>query len=133
MGPAWMASHPEVMSVCPFDGVCLRIYVTGVNDFLDSFCLSGTYDVDYADVQGTIDDYNNVSWGSLTDNFLYYELRHGGTGFANLNNPTEWGRVLQNVRVASRVAAECGFKGIWFDTEDYQGPPFAGYSRTLVK
>ncbi len=131
--PQWMADHPEVMSAYPFDGVCLRIWVTGIDDYLEDFCMSGTYDVSDSAVQETIDAYKRVQWGSLTDNFLYWFLRHGGTHYARLDNDTEWNRVLNNVRLMGKVAAQCGFKGLWLDTEDYEGSPFEGYDNELVK
>ncbi len=132
--PQWMADHPEVMSAYPFDGVCLRIWVKGGKDrYLDEFCMSGSIDVTEADVQRTIEAYKKVKWGSLTDNFLYWFLRHGGTSFAKLDNDAQWNRVLNNVSLMGKVAAECGFKGIWFDTEDYAGSPFTGYDNELAK
>ena len=153
--PQWMAENPQIMSVYPFDGVSLRIYLDPdwcrANDidpvvtfrklpgmhnqapFLASFCMSGKYDVPDSAVQGTIDAYKKVDWGSLTDNFLDWSLHHGETHFARLDDDTQWNRVLNNARLMGRVAAECGFKGVWFDTEDYAGSPFEGYDADLIK
>jgi len=149
-----MAQNPQIMSAYPFDGLSLRIYLdpdwcraNGIDPvvtfgempamqnqapFLASFCMSGQYDVPASAVRDTIDAYKKVQWGSLTDNFLDWGLRHGGTNFARLDDEVEWNRVVNNTRLAGRIAAECGFKGLWFDTEDYSGSPFKGYAADLV-
>lgn len=95
--------------------------------------MSGQYDIPECTVQGKIEAYKKVKWGSLTDNFLDWSLRHAGTHFAKMDDEFEWGRVLNNARLVGKVAAECGFKGAWLDTERYEGSPFAGYGDALLR
>ncbi|MAE65376.1 MAG: hypothetical protein CMJ18_13980 [Phycisphaeraceae bacterium] len=131
--PRWMARHPHVMSAYPFDGVCLRVWVEGRRQYLDDFCMSGAVDVTDQDVADTIAAYNEVQWGSLTDNFLYWFLRHGNTAFADPTDPMQRARVVHNARLMAKVARACGFKGIWLDPEPYEGNPFAGAPAAAVR
>ena len=64
-------------------------------------------------------------WGRLTDNFLWssYAVWQDGPRMRVQNwfSDDDWKIILNNVSIQARVARECGFKGLMFDTEQYEG------------
>jgi hypothetical protein len=80
----------------------------------------------YEELQPDIKAFQAVKdWGRLTDNFLWssYAVWRDGprTKVQDWFNDDHWKIILANVALQARVAKECGFKGILFDVEQYEG------------
>lgn len=65
------------------------------------------------------------NWGRLTDNFLWssYAVWKDGDRIRCRDwfRDADWAVILDNTRLLARVARECGFVGVLFDAEQYEG------------
>ena len=94
---------------------------------------------DYEEFVPEIKAFQSVKdWGRLTDNFLWSSMAiwadrepKGQDWFSD----EDWDIILSNVRLQTRIARECGFKGILLDTEQYEhhapGPWYIPFSYPL--
>lgn len=66
-----------------------------------------------------------TDWGRLTDNFLWssYAVWKDGERLRCQDwfRDEDWAVILDNTRLLARVARECGFVGVLFDAEQYDG------------
>lgn len=147
--PRFLADNPEFISRYPFDGVavlarldpgwCLeqaliddrgnKGNVDG-SKALDELAFTNI-EVPYTAVQDTIQDLKRVSWGSLTDNFLWYRLLHNHVHepldaadtrkrfTVDLADDKDWAAVQKNAALAARICREADLKGFMLDTEQY--------------
>ena len=81
---------------------------------------------DYSEFKAEIAAFRSVrEWGRLTDNFLWSSMavwQDGGPSRCqDWFRDDDWDILLANIALQTRVARECGFKGILLDTEQYVG------------
>ena len=136
-----LAERPEFTTAHPFDGIALRALLAadwcrgqGLQEdpadppanqdpFLDSVAWS-TRKIPVTAVESAIADLQRVQWGTLTDNFLWYQFRDsGGTSPVDITQPEEWAVVKHNAAMAARICRMGKLKGLLFDTEQYGYSP----------
>lgn len=140
-----LADHPEFTRNHPFDGLAVRAALTmtpstgeappaGSPAFeaQQECCLDGLawskWPLTDESVREAVADFKRVSWGSLTDNFLWWNCRGGSEVLkGDLASDADWEVIRGTVRLAARVCREAGLKGFLFDTEQYGY--YAGTSR----
>ena len=81
---------------------------------------------DYSEFAAEIAAFRAVpDWGRLTDNFLWSSMavwQDGGPSRCqDWFRDDDWEILLDNIALQTRVARECGFRGILLDTEQYVG------------
>ncbi|MEE3371163.1 MAG: hypothetical protein VX346_17655 [Planctomycetota bacterium] len=132
-----LAARPEFTRLHPFDGIALRALLaadwcrgqglqedpadppTNQEPFLDSVAWS-TRKIPVTAIEAVIADLQRVQWGTLTDNFLWYQFRDsGGTAPVDITQPAEWAVVKHNAVMAARICRQGKLKGLLFDTEQY--------------
>jgi sialidase-1 len=132
-----LAEHPEFTRSHPFDGLAVRVETTIPPDAgpappedpveaeargeccLDAFAWA-RYAVPEAAVAEVVADLKRVAWGSLTDNFLWWNCRGGSEGLkGDISIDADWAAMRSNARLAARLCREAGLKGFLFDTEQY--------------
>ena len=136
-----LAERPEFTRAHPFDGIALRALLdadwcreqglqedpadppTNQDPFLDSLAWS-TRKIPVTAVEGAIADLQRVQWGTLTDNFLWYQFRDaGGTSPVDITRAEDWDTVKHNAAMAARICRMGKLKGMLFDTEQYGYSP----------
>jgi hypothetical protein len=140
-----LADHPEFTRNHPFDGLAVRAALamtpsTGVAppagspafEAQQECCLDGLawskWPLTDESVREAIADFKRVSWGSLTDNFLWWNCRGGSEVLkGDLASDADWEVIRGTARLAAQVCREAGLKGFLFDTEQYGY--YAGTSR----
>jgi sialidase-1 len=137
MNSRTLAEQPDFTRRHPFDGLAVRaaldfpaadgaVPVAGSLEAeargeccLDSFAWA-KWPVPEAAVREAITDFQRVAWGSLTDNFLWWNCRGGSDALkGDVRDDADWAGIRSNVRLAARVCREAGLKGFLFDTEQY--------------
>jgi sialidase-1 len=132
-----LAEQPAFTSRHPFDGLAVRAALNFApangeaptagsleaeargECCLDSFAWA-KWPVPEVAVQEAIADFRRVAWGSLTDNFLWWNCRGGSDALkGDLRNDADWAGIRSNVRLAARLCREAGLKGFLLDTEQY--------------
>lgn len=139
----FLVEHPDFIKSHPFDGVTLQVPLdaaflagqglqgSGTYSFLDTLSWSKV-EVPYSAVQDVVNDLNRVSWGHLTDNFLYYSLVRAHTHApdkdfgADFTNENDWAAVEHNASLMARICREANLKGFMLDTEQYGNYPGGG-------
>ena len=132
--PAFLANHPDFCSTFPFDGLGViapldadwrkqnGLVGGGTCETLDQLAWS-TMKVPDSAVKQVVDDLKRVSWGHVTDNFLWYRLERGHVEDTDLGadftNDTEWSAVEHNAALSARICREANLKGFLLDTEQY--------------
>lgn len=114
-----MASVLPNVQTLPFDGV-----IVDVESPLDSRGLSwtlfGNQPVDSMFLSSLAEEYADLEWGRLTDNFLRLNAHP-----ANVDWFDDWAIIESNGEQWARLARELGFVGIMFDVEHYsEAHPF---------
>jgi RTX calcium-binding nonapeptide repeat (4 copies) len=92
----------------PFDGIIVNIPASFSS-------MSPGAVVTEADVKYWLDPLKDFNAGK--ENYLVMEMDKPG----NLLDDAAWAQVAQNWRTVAKVAQETGFKGIFFDNEEYAG------------
>ena len=105
------------LSTRPMDGIVFRPawpqYSPGYNE---SIFYPYTVSEDYME----LDTLASINWSSsLTDNFLFFWV--AGRTYADWFNNAEWEIVTANAERISKANAAARTKGIFFDTENYDG------------
>ncbi len=135
-----LAEHPGFTTTHPFDGIVVRLLLDAKwceeqgfdpnpddppqnqQPYLDSLVWS-THTVPYGAVESAIEDLKRVQWGTLTDNFVWYQFRDEGGSPVDLTKQNDWASVQGNAVLTARVCREAELKGIFFDTEQYGYAP----------
>lgn len=136
-----LAERPEFTTAHPFDGIALRALLDPVwcreqglkhdpadppanqEPFLDSLAWS-TKKISATAVDAAIADLGRVQWGTLTDNFLWYQFRDGGGAWpVDITRRQDWDTVKHNAAMAARICRMGKLKGLLFDTEQYGYSP----------
>jgi hypothetical protein len=129
--PSFLVDHPGFTSSHPFDGV------TVVAPLDSKWCIEQGFEagivlddlvwtkkvIPYSAVQETIAKLKQISWESLTDNFLWYGMKDGSDyKFAvDFTQDSDWEAVEHNASLSARICREAGLKGFMLDTEQYKG------------
>lgn len=131
VGPEFLLQNPGFCDVHPFDGITVTAPLAaewlaemgraGSTAELDNLAWANVR-IPYAAVEETIRDLQQVSWGHLTDNFLWYRLSGDGRDgplASDLANDTHWANIQHNAALSARVCKEAKLKGFMLDTEQY--------------
>jgi len=116
-----MREHIAEMEATPFDGCVFHIDAREANGTNHNFSFSswGSRAFTEAEVQPAIDDLKATPFKRFTHNFLRFNVTPGNVDWFDDFSP-----VLNNARLAARVAREGKGAGIVFDTEQYDGNHF---------
>jgi formylglycine-generating enzyme len=130
--PRFLVEHPDFTATHPFDGVTVVAPLDSAWCAAQGLGVAALDDltwsritVPYSAVQGTITELKRISWGSLTDNFLWYRMLRAHThqpdrDFAvDLTQDGEWAAVQENAALSARICREANLKGFMLDTEQY--------------
>jgi len=71
------------------------------------------------ELETAIDDLKNTNFRKLTQNFLRFNVTPGGVDWFD-----DFTHIIENARIAGKVAKEGGVKGILFDIEQYNSQLF---------
>ncbi|MDA0659854.1 MAG: DUF1080 domain-containing protein [Planctomycetota bacterium] len=131
VGPEFLLMNPGFCDSHPFDGITVtaplaaewltEIGRTGSNSVLDNLVWANVR-IPYAAVEKTIRDLQQVKWGHLTDNFLWYRLSGEGPDgplASDFTNDTHWANIQHNAALSARLCKEANLKGFMLDTEQY--------------
>lgn len=118
--PAFMRANQERMDNMGFDGVIFHAMPVhdGKPVNFAWTCWSSTV-FRYEEFASNIEDLQACRFDKLTDNFLRFNVCPGNVDWFD---DTAFDAVLNNARVAARVAREGGCKGFMFDIEIYNEP-----------
>jgi RTX calcium-binding nonapeptide repeat (4 copies) len=92
----------------PFDGIIVNIPASWSS-------MSPGAIVTEADVKFWLDPLKNFNAGK--ENYIIMQMDKPG----NLSDDAAWAQVAQNWKTVAKVAQEAGFKGVFFDNEEYAG------------
>ena len=126
LNPVQVRDNMTSLSTRPFDGIVLR---PKWPEYQPGFPETVFYPYPVSESYMELDTLASINWSSsLTDNFLFYWVA-GGT-HADWLNDAEWEIVTANAERISKANAAAKTKGIFFDTETYEGDIWA-YDSTL--
>ncbi|MEI8040892.1 MAG: discoidin domain-containing protein [Verrucomicrobiota bacterium] len=134
--PKFLANNPDYLANHPFDGISIQVPVDlawCTNQGLISQSAYGLNQltmtrlaIPYSAVQAAVADLQRVSWGHLTDNFLWYGLWDASQwGDNDTRYPvdpasaSDWTNVTRNAALCARICREANLKGFTMDTEQY--------------
>lgn len=134
--PQFLLQHPDYLANHPFDGVAIPVKLDSAWTKSHGLISNSVYDlhslvmtklpIPYSVMQGVVKDLKRVSWGHVTDNFLWYGVRDGTMGGDNdaqlavdPSSTSDWAIVARNAAVCARVCREAKLKGFIMDTEMY--------------
>ena len=134
--PKFLANNPDYLANHPFDGISIQVPVDlawCTNQGLISQSAYGLNQltmtrlaIPYSAVQAAVADLQRVSWGHLTDNFLWYGLWDASQwGDYDTRYPvdpasaSDWTNVTHNAALCARICREANLKGFTMDTEQY--------------
>jgi hypothetical protein len=123
--PSFMRQHVAEMERAPFDGCVFHV------DFKTPAGKSGSFTWDAwskrphtdAELQNAIDDLKATQFKKFKYNFLRFNTTPGDLDWFD-----DYSAIVNNARLAARVAKEGGCAGILFDIEQYNGQLF-GYQK----
>jgi hypothetical protein len=119
--PAFMRQHVAEMEKTPFDGCVFHMDYNKADGAKGSFTWDcwGTNRFKIEDLKAALDDLKATQFDRFKHNFLRFN-----TTPANLDWFDDHGAVLNNARLAARVAREGNCPGLLFDIEQYNAPLF---------
>ena len=114
----FMREHIAAMERAPFDGCVFHVLYPQGGGKQGNFTWEfwGRRAFTRAELQPAIDDLKATPFRKFTDNFLRINVTPG-----NLDWFSSESQIVNNARLAARVAREGGVAGIMLDTEPYQG------------
>lgn len=126
----FLAKHPTFLASFPFDGYVVPAVVDKVwaekmgipqRDYFLHELLWNSVKIPYEAIAPIVKDLKSVRWGSVTDNFLYYNMSDGTRGrfMPDFTNDHDWAIVENNASMAARLCREAKLQGFWLDTEQY--------------
>jgi hypothetical protein len=118
---AFMRQHLQEMEQTPFDGCVFHVLSANTNGSQGNFTWEcwGTRTFAEADLKPALDDLRATPFRRLTNNFLRFNTTPG-----KLDWFADFSAVLNNARLAARLAREGKCRGLLFDIEQYEGPLF---------
>jgi hypothetical protein len=119
--PAFMRGNIREMEKSPFDGTVFHVMYTRPNGGEANFTWEcwGTRAFTDAELATAVEDLKSTDFRRFTHNFLRFN-----TTPAKLDWFDDHSAVVNNARLAARVAREGKAKGILFDIEQYEGQLF---------
>lgn len=118
---AFMRKHAAQMDASPFDGCVFHIVYSGPDGKAGNFTWEcwGKRAFSSPELQGALDDLKGTTFKRLRHNFLRFN-----TTPADVDWFDDFGAILNNARLAARIAREGGAVGLLFDIEQYNAPLF---------
>lgn len=118
-GTAFMREHTEEMDRSPFDGCVFHVDYKKPGGGNASFTWEcwGTKAFTYEELKPAVEDLKATHFRRFTDNFLRFN-----TTPADRDWFEDFSLILDNAKLAARVARDGGVKGILFDIEQYNSP-----------
>lgn len=118
---AFMRKHVDQFEQSPFDGCVFHVNYRKPDGKTGSFTWDSWSKQAFAlaDVQQAIDDLKNAHFKRFKHNFLRFN-----TTPADIDWFDDHSTVINNARLAARIARESGCPGLLFDIEQYNGPLF---------
>ena len=128
-GPAFMRANAAKMDRAGFDGVIFHADAVrgGAGQNFTWECWSAKR-FEYSDFTQSVADLKACNFKRLTDNFLRFNVCPGDVDWFDDKG---FDAVVNNAKVAARVAKEGGCKGWMFDVEMYGKAPFTYQAQTL--
>lgn len=118
--PTFAKANRATLEATPFDGCTLSPIVdTTRSDSYQylGFRAFGTTAWSYTlDMAASVSDAKTIGFSKFAHNFIAMEVTPGNIDWGSDNHRRS---VVNNFRLAARLCAEAGFKGIWFDPEPY--------------
>ncbi len=122
-GPAFMRAHLAEMERSPFDGVVYHLdcVLPKGERYLGQFHWQawGTRVFHAEEFDSALVDLKATRFRRLRSNFLRFNTTPGNVDWFDDHAP-----ILNNARLAARIAREAGSVGLMFDIEQYQGRLF---------
>src|SRR5690349_4547402 len=120
-GTAFLREHIAELQRTPFDGCVFHADYRRSDGGKGSFTWEcwGTNRFSEADLDGAFADLKATRFGRFRANFLRFN-----TTPAKLDWFDDYGVVIENARLAARLARAGGCPGLLFDIEQYEGPLF---------
>lgn len=127
---AFMRKHISELEQTPFDGCVFTVNYAKPDGSASSFMSEawGTRAFTDAELKPALDDLKATSFKKFTCNFLRFNVTPGNVDWFD-----DFSAILQNARLAARMAREGKSKGILFDIEQYEKPLFQYRAQRDVK
>ena len=110
----FMRENIYKMEQFPFDGVVFHALSTKGEKLHRE--MWGSRKFEFAEFEHAVDDLKATPFQRFTDRFLRVNVQPGNVDWFD---DEAWAVVLQNSKVAARIAKQGGCKGFMFDTESY--------------
>jgi hypothetical protein len=118
--PAFMRSHVAQMEASPFDGCVYHLkFQDGARQENFTWKAWGRRAFRRDDLQAGVDDLRATEFRRFQHNFLRFNVTPGDVDWFD-----DFEAIRGTARLAAWAAAQGGSKGIWFDTETYEGKIF---------
>jgi hypothetical protein len=120
-GTDFMREHIAEMEQTPFDGCVFHVNYKKADGAMGSFTWEcwGSKAFTEDELKSTIDDLKNTKFKKFTHNFLRFNVTPGGIDWFD-----DFSHIIENARLAGKVAKNGGVKGILFDIEQYNSQLF---------
>jgi len=114
---AFMRKHAAEMERTPFDGCVFHVDATTAGGKREGFTWAcwGTRAFTDAELQPAVDDLRAAGFTRFTENFLRFNVTPGKVDWFD-----DFGPIVNNARLAARVAREGKCRGVLFDIEQYE-------------
>jgi hypothetical protein len=118
-GTEFMRQHIDEMEMSPFDGCVFHVDYKKGDRAKGSFTWEcwGKKPFRYEELKPAVEDLRATRFRRFTDNFLRFNTTPADRDWFD-----DFSVVVNNARLAARVAKEGGVKGILFDIEQYNSP-----------
>lgn len=110
----YLVMHPEEIQTLPFDGFVFRITTPAGEQMM--WEMWGKRQWTEAEFEQCVEKMRSIDFGQLTDRFLRVNVTPGDVDWLN---DRAFAVVVENFRVAAKLAKRMGCKGILFDNEQY--------------
>ena len=121
---AYLRKNIEQMEkLTPYQGIGIHVRATGVHNGKKVKCfhrsITGKIPWKYEWFKQAIKDLKNTRFRKFTDNFIRVNTCPGNVDWFS---DEDWKTVCNNFSIMSRIAKECGLKGLALDMEMYEYP-----------
>jgi len=118
-GTEFMREHVDEMETAPFDGCVFHVDYRKADGAKGSFTWEcwGNRAFTYDELKPAVEDLKATRFRRFTENFLRFNTTPADRDWFD-----DFSVVVDNARLAAKVAKEGGVKGILFDIEQYNSP-----------
>lgn len=123
----YVRQNIEAMERVPFDGICIHVYTRKEGKVQPVFLrVMDPVPIRFEDFSEAIADLKATKFKRFKDNFLWVWISPN-PGVVSADFFDDYSVVVNNWKVAARIAKEGGYRGLFVDTEQYdtQFGPFA--------